>query len=239
MKWLRTPRAKRLLGKLAVPLAAGIKYTLRFKSNNHGQRTDPWDPLLQERYIYALWHESLMGILALKSCAEVCPLISQSNDGEVLSELCEWFGLRPIRGSSTRGGTEAAQEVIEATANSHLLIAPDGPKGPRREVKRGVSYLASWSGKPVVPLGLSFTNAIRLNTWDGLRIPLPFSTITLVSGPILHVPPSVNKKQSEECRVELERRINAAQAEACEWAGQPFEPLEAAGAAGASSRQAA
>jgi lysophospholipid acyltransferase (LPLAT)-like uncharacterized protein len=223
VKWLRTPQAKRMFGKLAVPLAAGIKRTLRFKSNNHGQPTDPWNPLLQERYIYALWHESLLGILALRSCAEVCPLISQSNDGEILSDLCEWFGLRPIRGSSTRGGTEAAQEVIADTANSHLLIAPDGPKGPRREVKRGVSYLASWSGKPVVPLGLSFTWALRLKTWDRLQIPLPFSTVTLVAGPILHVPEAVNKKQSEEFRAELERRINAAQKEACEWAGQPFE----------------
>lgn len=225
MKWLRTPSMKRRLGKLALPLAVAVGKTLRFKSNNHGQPTDPWNPLLQERYIYALWHESLLGIMTLRSCAPTCALISQSNDGEVLSDLCNYFGLRPIRGSSTRGGSDAAQEVLAETADAHLLIAPDGPKGPRREVKRGVSYLASWSGKPVVPLGIGFSRAIRLKTWDRFSVPLPFSTVTFVAGPILHVPASVNKKQSEEYRLELERRINAAQAEACEWAGQAFEPV--------------
>lgn len=224
LKWLRTPAMKRRISQLAYPLVAGVRATLRFKSNNHGQRTDPWDPTLQERYIYALWHESFFGLAALAVCAPAYCLVSQSKDGEMLANLIEKFGLGVIRGSSNRGGSEAAQEVLDQTAHAHLLIAPDGPTGPRREVKRGVSYLASWSGKAIIPLGIGFTRAIRLKTWDRTLVPMPFSTVTLVSGPILHVPPSVTKKQSEEFRLELEKRMNAAQAEACAWAGQKDEP---------------
>jgi lysophospholipid acyltransferase (LPLAT)-like uncharacterized protein len=207
-----------MFGQLARPIAAVLGRTLRFKSHNNGQATDPWNPELRERYIYALWHESLLGIMTLRSCAPAYALVSQSNDGEILSQMCEWFGLNTIRGSSTRGGGDAAQEVLEGTADGHILIAPDGPKGPRREVKRGVSYLASWSGKPVVPLGISFTSSWRLKTWDRFNIPKPFSTATFVAGPILRVPTSINKRQSEEYRLELENRLNQAQADAEAWA---------------------
>jgi lysophospholipid acyltransferase (LPLAT)-like uncharacterized protein len=148
----------------------------------------------------------------------VTALISQSSDGELLSRICQLNRLSTIRGSSTRGGLVAVDQLIETGQRSHLLIAPDGPKGPSREVKRGLVYLAGWSNLRIVPLGIAFGRAYRVKSWDRTKLPWPGTMISLVGGPIVRIPSGLGKAAMEDCRKHVEWSITTATDLAEAWA---------------------
>ncbi|MBI2805990.1 MAG: lysophospholipid acyltransferase family protein [Planctomycetes bacterium] len=202
---LRKPWMIRLAARVGIPVLRFWARTLRSDIDAMGQHTDPRDPTLQERFIYALFHENLFAVPAFNSVAPVTALVSQSADGELLSQLCRGSELQTVRGSSSHGGLDAVHQILQLNRQSHVIVAPDGPRGPRREVKRGLIYLASWTQMPIVPLGIAFGRACRVNSWDRTVIPLPFSSLRVVGGPILRVPQGLGKKGMEECRQELER----------------------------------
>src|SRR3990170_390056 len=149
---------------------------------------------------------------------DVMALISRHADGELLAQVCRWFGLRTVRGSSGRGGVDAVEELLRLQKGFHLLVAPDGPLGPRRQVKRGLVYLASWTGMPIVPLGVGFQRAWRLNSWDRMALPKPLSTITCIAGPLIRVPSVINKADSDHYRRLVEQNMAIATSAAEAWA---------------------
>jgi len=53
-------------------------------------------------------------------------------------------GFKTIRGSSTAGGSRALRQMIQKSKNEicDFGITPDGPKGPREQVKPGIVLLA-------------------------------------------------------------------------------------------------
>ena len=76
-------------------------------------------------------------------------------DGEIIAQICQRLGVGVIRGSTARGGCHALLEMIRnQDETTHLAITPDGPRGPRRELKAGVVMVASQSGLPIVPVGI-------------------------------------------------------------------------------------
>ena len=78
-------------------------------------------------------------------------------------------------------------------------VAPDGPGGPVRVLKRGVLHMAARSGVPVTPLAFDHGAAWRAPSWDRKWIVLPFSRITVFVGEPVTVTP--------ETLDEAERRI--------------------------------
>ena len=55
-----------------------------------------------------------------------------------------------------------------------LGITPDGPKGPRHQVKEGVAQLARLSGRTVVPIAFACSRGHRFASWDRFLLPYPF-----------------------------------------------------------------
>ncbi|MFA6439168.1 MAG: DUF374 domain-containing protein, partial [Bacteriovoracaceae bacterium] len=94
-----------------------------------------------KNYVVAFWHGSMFVgwfVHRPKNGNSVSALVSQSNDGEYLSIVLEQWGYSMIRGSSHIGGKEAMQLMVDALAGgSSLAITPDGPRGPRHEMKMG------------------------------------------------------------------------------------------------------
>lgn len=215
---LRNPYLIRLAGFLGAGALRAWSGTLRSVLDLQGQQIAPWDPALQEYCIYALWHESLLFAVTVRSDAEVTAMISRHADGELLAQVSRWFGLRTVRGSSGRGGMDAMEELLRLGKPTHLLLAPDGPLGPRRQVKRGLIYLASWTGMPIVPLGVGFQRAWRLNSWDRMALPKPWSTITCIAGPVIRVPSAINKENSDHYRLLVEQHMVIATSAAEAWA---------------------
>ena len=219
---LRHPAFVAAAAWLGVRVIRGWTKTLRTRTDARGQNTDPWDPNLSERFIYALWHESF----PLKTAAPMAILISQSRDGELLSRIAAEFGVEIVRGSSSQGGVEALDELVELSRTRHLLITADGPRGPRRVVKRGLAYLASRTGRRIVPMGGGFSRAWRANSWDRTAIPKPGSVLTCVGGPIIAVPPNLGKRDLENYRLRIEQALEATTIAAEDWArGRPLPPL--------------
>src|SRR5438093_1235620 len=79
----------------------------------------------------------------LRGHARATVLISQHADGDLIARTAEHLGIDTVRGSTTRGGMQAIRELLQISRRTHLVITPDGPKGPRRTVQPGVIFLAA------------------------------------------------------------------------------------------------
>jgi hypothetical protein len=126
--------------------------------------------------------------------ARVHALASRHNDGRLIGEVMRRFGVEVVHGSSARdgrskGGTASVLQLLDVLAQgSHVVLTPDGPRGPARHAAPGVAQLAALSGVPVLPCAARTTRARRLPTWDGMLLPLPFGRGILVVGEPIQVP---------------------------------------------------
>ena len=90
---------------------------------------------------------------------------------------------RIVLGSSGHDGRAAADTLVQMLREGYsTFVFPDGPAGPRHELKLGVLHMAQQSGVPIVPLRLSGSRVRRARTWDRKALALPFSTITVRIG---------------------------------------------------------
>jgi lysophospholipid acyltransferase (LPLAT)-like uncharacterized protein len=171
-------------------------------------------PAWRERrpVIYALWHGRLLMVPWIGSrfagergARRIRVLASRSRDGELLAGFVRRFGLEAVRGSSSRGGAEALRGLATALrAGDDVVLAPDGPRGPRQRVQSGLPALAALTGAPVVPLAFAARPARRLASWDAFLIPAPFARCALVVGDAVHI---ARRDDREEARVRLERAL--------------------------------
>jgi lysophospholipid acyltransferase (LPLAT)-like uncharacterized protein len=184
-------------------------------------RVHPTD-IRKERFIYAFWHETLLVPAAIR--VKIHMLISQHADGELIARMCRHLGHDVVRGSSTRGGGTALLELVRCSKHSHLGVTPDGPRGPRRQAKMGAIYMASLTGLPIIPVGIGFTNAWRLKSWDRFAIPKPWTASLVVTGRAIHVPAKVAREHLESYRLLLEEEMVKVTAAAEKWAATGRRP---------------
>ncbi len=145
--------------------------------------------------ILTFWHNKLFYLSYciaahyIRGGGTVAVLISASRDGEYMARVAEMLGANVIRGSSTRSGGSGFRQLCEwADKGASLCIAPDGPRGPRYEPKEGTILLAQRTGLPILPLSYRAKGALRLNSWDGFVLPLPFSSVEVKCGEPISVP---------------------------------------------------
>jgi len=106
--------------------------------------------------IIAFWHAQQLIMPFAYRGAGYHVLISQHGDGEIIARIIRRFGHDAVRGSSTRGGSEALRALIRlGRSGRDLVVTPDGPKGPRQVAKPGVVQLAKATGLPIVPLAFA------------------------------------------------------------------------------------
>ncbi len=159
-----------------------------------------------QRFTFCMWHDQIvLAAFSLKT-HNLAGLISQHRDGGYLADSVMMAGIRPVRGSTSRGGTEAVREIL-SLPDLHLAMTPDGPRGPRREMKEGIIYISSRSGRPVVPCTLQADRFWSIpGSWTDMIIPKPFSKVLLIAGTPMVIP--------EDCaREELSRWANFLQSE--------------------------
>jgi lysophospholipid acyltransferase (LPLAT)-like uncharacterized protein len=91
-----------------------------------------------------------------------------------------------------------------------LVVTPDGPKGPRHQLKEGVVRLARITGRPVVPLTFACSRGHRFASWDRFLLPFPFSRGVFVFGdPVYFVKgeaPEIFRTRLQQAMEENERR---------------------------------
>lgn len=214
-----TFRSRWLVDYFAAALALVLRWwvrTLRVRRVSADGREHPVPAADGERFLYIFWHEGLLAPLATP--ANIRVLISQHTDGEVIAQICQRLGIGVIRGSTARGGSQALLEMIRSASDAHLGITPDGPRGPRRELKPGAVVVASQSGLPIVPVGIGFARAWRAGSWDRFAIPWPFSTIVGVIGEPMPIPPDLDRGGFKLWTQLVEQRMAELTAQAEDWA---------------------
>ena len=106
-------------------------------------------------FILVTWHGKCLGVMEHFRQRGYHVLISQSRDGDIISNISKKFGYNLFRGSSNRGGKEAMEKMYQffsLNPSGKLVITPDGPTGPEHKVKPGAFQLAQNSRRPVVPV---------------------------------------------------------------------------------------
>lgn len=160
------------------------------------------------RAIIAFWHASMLVLAYVGRGQGIRVLISQHTDGEYIARAIGNMGFGVIRGSSTRGGTKAMINMVREAGRGHFLaVTPDGPRGPRETVQSGIIFLARKTGLPILPIGLGYSNCWRLPSWDGFRIPKPFSRVVLNFGEPISIPPELKEGEFEGYRQRLEESL--------------------------------
>jgi len=198
----------------------GLSGTLDFKIAHYDQSSDPAHPSFGEPCIWVFWHEYILTPITMWGGCDVTMLVSQHRDANWLMLAAYRMGFKTVRGSTTRGGTEAIRQLKKLTNSSGIVITPDGPRGPRRQMALGPIYLASRLGMPIVATGFGNQHPWRLNTWDNFAIPKPFSRTRIIMGPKIHLPRKLDRDGLEAARVDLEHMMHTLSQSAEQWAEQ-------------------
>jgi len=163
--------------------------------------------------IYAGWHGRMLLLAGGLRRPGTGVLVSLSPDGEVIAQILSRLGLHPVRGSSSRRGSEGLRE-LEAWMgkNRSVAITPDGPRGPRHRAQMGAVALASRTERAILPLGAAARPAWTLSSWDAFQVPRPRARAVLVFGEPLRVPRG--EADLEPWREQLEAALVRAEEEA-------------------------
>ena len=206
---IRSRFLTKFVGWLAALVFRALSRSLRFRALREADGTDPSTPTRQG-YIYALWHDSILVPLAKKSlsCAQVAALVSRHQDGAYLAEFMRYCRIRSVRGSSARGGDQALRELMRVGDDWNIVITPDGPRGPQHEIKSGPIYLASRTGRPIIPSVSHCDNAWYVRgSWTGLVVPKPFSCCWYLTGAPLSIPADLSREQIEVHRLRVQAEM--------------------------------
>ena len=159
----------------------------------------------------AVWHQRFVGVLGYVRkfrYLKLSVMISMSRDGDWIAPVTKWIGLRPVRGSSTRGGKEAMAAMVQDLAqNQAALHIVDGPQGPKAVVKPGLVRLAQLSRAAILPIYISVDRAWVTRSWDRCLIPKPFSRVLVRFGEPIHVPEQMDSEAFEALRLKVEKNM--------------------------------
>ena len=127
------------------------------------------------------WHSRFILIASYfkKIKLPIWSVSSTHKDSELMAGVLEGWGLRLLRGSSTRGWSHVLKQSIKLFKkdSSIIGITNDGPKGPPMVAKKGSVVLALKNSAQIIAITGEASRYWKLPSWDGTIIPKPFSTI--------------------------------------------------------------
>lgn len=158
-------------------------------------------------YMHQLWVPDMPG----------CILSSPSGDGQIIADVCSEFGLKPVRGSSSRKGLSALITLADLVREGYDVgITPDGPRGPCYHLNPGPLKLAQLTGALVLPMHVQYDRPWMLKTWDRFQIPRPFSKVRIILDTPMPIPRRMTEDDFEQKRQEIEHILRA---RACHFTG--------------------
>ena len=219
---LRSSIVTTLLGWVIWAYMALCNRTIRWTVEGEEEARKTW--LSFPNVIVASWHSTILLLPSgwnriiqkwPQQKTRSAMLISLSKDGEPVAKAIKHLGLEAVRGSSThkrkkrdKGGMNALAAALRILKNGGgICITPDGPRGPAEIAQNGPIIMAQRTDAPILPYAILSAPRHRLNTWDGFRIPYPFTRGAVVFGtPVI---PSKDEDR-EVLRQRLQDSLNAA-----------------------------
>ncbi len=172
-----------------------------------GAMTDA-PPIGPTRYCFCLWHDIILAALFCHKAHSLSALVSRHQDGTYLSDLLRLLGIRPIRGSASRGGAQATKQLMEMS-DQHICITPDGPRGPRRQMKDGITYISARTGRPLVPVAVKATRYWSIPAgWSDIMLPMPFSKIVAIVGKPMEISGDLSREQVAEVTARVQDEMD-------------------------------
>ena len=177
-------------------------------------------------YIYALLHAHQISAVFVndEERDRLAAMVSRSADGELLVPSLTLRGVRAARGSSRKGERDKGGQTALAQLREWLgdrvavLLAVDGPRGPRNEVHRGVALIAQQVEDAVVlpTMVVPDRRWFPGTTWDRIQLPKPFSTVTLAMDEPIR---PLEGESTEDLRLRIAKALDAMEAQ--------YDPSEA------------
>lgn len=192
-----------LLYYIAIPLGAlfirllGLSFRLRElpceKISPHQNK--------EEQFIYGFYHSQIFPIIYHYRGTKTASLASTHRDGEIAARAATAFGIKMVRGSSTRGGAGALLGLKTCMEQGYdVAFTVDGPRGPVGKINNGIIFLAKLTGKRVVPAACAMSSKINLTSWDKMVIPLPFTKGVYTFGEPISIPQDLKDEDMEKYR---------------------------------------
>lgn len=160
--------------------------------------------------VYAFWHGRLLMM------PMICPperkmqvMISSHGDGEIIALAMHQFNFGTVRGSTTRGGSDAARNAVKALqAGENVSITPDGPRGPALKVQPGILSIAQIANVPILCAVFGASRHKRARSWDSFMVALPFGKICYhVAGPLFNPTKEELEKKMVETMEGVDRKV--------------------------------
>ncbi len=156
--------------------------------------------------ILLVWHGRIFLAPYFFRNRGIMPLVSPSRDGEIVTQIVLRWGYKASRGSSSHAIVRAWFEMKrELEAGGEVIIVPDGPRGPARELKPGCLKLAQQTGAPLVPFTFAASRKKVFASWDRFLVFKPFARVRVVLGDPIAVDPSLRGEALEAERKRVER----------------------------------
>jgi lysophospholipid acyltransferase (LPLAT)-like uncharacterized protein len=184
----------------------GFQSTYRLTVENE----QPWMDRIASgaSVVICCWHQQFFSAIRhFKNYSHLRPplMISKSSDGGIIAGIAIRTGWDIIRGSSSKGGAEALNEMAarlrERRIAAHVV---DGPRGPAGKVKAGLIRLAQLGGAAIAPFYITAENAWFFNSWDRFMVPKPFSRVCLRFGDPIELQPISGPEDFERERLRIE-----------------------------------
>ena len=189
-----------LLTKLAIATFTRLMQllfcTLRRDFRTKTADTNPYVASGPERFLYCVWHDSIM--LPIFAGRHICSsaLVSRHQDGSYIAGILRMVGVSSVRGSTNHGGASAFRRMMRTAKDKHIVITPDGPRGPRRKMQSGIVFLASHTGRAIIPTAYGCIRSWKIRgRWTDLMMPKPFTKIFLLAGEPIKVPADLSREE--------------------------------------------
>jgi lysophospholipid acyltransferase (LPLAT)-like uncharacterized protein len=165
--------------------------------------------------VFALWHDEVFFVAYSFRRFRPHTLASRSDFGAVITRMLELCDFQVFRGGSSSGRKRRSagvlREMIECMrSNEGVLfgITVDGSNGPAYRLKSGAILLAAACQKPLMVERTWCRRYVRLPTWDGTILPLPFNDIVhLYAGPYTPCARDASADVVEALRAEMENEL--------------------------------
>ena len=150
------------------------------------KNTSKWDGVNEEiiekelikkkSLIVLIWHHQLMGsTFSWKFKPKLRPIATSHRDGQLSTLVQKKFGLDPLL-RKKNNPTYLIKNISKAVQNGDCIyITPDAPHGPPKKINTSIFKLCQKFNLNVAILSFHTNKYFRINSWDKLKIPLPFS----------------------------------------------------------------
>ncbi len=167
------------------------------------------------RFLYPVWHDSIVMAAFGGRHARTVALTSHHRDGSFVTSVLKAIGVPAVRGSTGHRGGNALREILTTARDRDVVMTPDGPRGPRRKMSTGTIFLASRSGRAIVPTAFSCESSWTIRgSWTNLVIPKPFSKVFLLAGDPVEVPVDVSRDKLTQYAARIQDQMDRLDAQA-------------------------